>query len=164
GPGSGEAGGRITAAGPPPQVRAAAQSLTGAYLSGKAAIPVPFQSAPGARPGESHDTQVALGGPQARRPAGPEAGGPAIVVKGARQHNLRNLDVRFPLGVVTVVTGVSGSGKSSLVEDILWKAAARALHRAQLTPGAHEAIEGLGQVNKVISVDQTPLGSTPKIG
>ena len=81
--------------------------------------------------------------------------------KGARQHNLRNLDVRFPLGVVTAVTGVSGSGKSSLVEDILWKAAARALHRAQLTPGAHEAIEGLEQVNKVISVDQTPLGSTP---
>ena len=87
--------------------------------------------------------------------------GPAIVIKGARQHNLRNLDVRFPLGVVTAVTGVSGSGKSSLVEDILWKAAARALHRAQLTPGAHEAIDGLEQINKVISVDQTPLGSTP---
>ena len=68
---------------------------------------------------------------------------------------------RFPLGVVTAVTGVSGSGKSSLVEDILWKAAARALHRAQLTPGAHDAIEGLEQVDKVISVDQTPLGSTP---
>ena len=83
------------------------------------------------------------------------------MIKGARQHNLRNLDVRFPLGVVTAVTGVSGSGKSSLVEDILWKAAARALHRAQLTPGAHEAIEGLEQINKVISVDQTPLGSTP---
>ena len=83
------------------------------------------------------------------------------MIKGARQHNLRNLDVRFPLSVVTVVTGVSGSGKSSLVEDILWKAAARALHRAQLTPGAHEAIDGLQHINKVISVDQTPLGSTP---
>ena len=81
--------------------------------------------------------------PTNRRPAAADAGGPAIVIKGARQHNLRNLDVRFPLGVVTAVTGVSGSGKSSLVEDILWKAAARALHRAQLTPGAHEAIEGL---------------------
>ena len=83
------------------------------------------------------------------------------MIQGARQHNLRNLDVRFPLGVVTAVTGVSGSGKSSLVEDILWKAAARALHRAQLTPGAHDSIEGLDLINKVISVDQTPLGSTP---
>ena len=99
--------------------------------------------------------------PTNRRPAGADAGVPAIVVKGARQHNLRNVDVRFPLGVVTAVTGVSGSGKSSLVEDILWKAAARALHRAQLTPGAHESIEGLERVDKVISVDQTPLGSTP---
>ena len=98
--------------------------------------------------------------PISRRPAGADAGGPAIVIKGARQHNLRNLDIRFPLGVVTAVTGVSGSGKSSLVEDILWKAAARALHRAQLTPGAHETIEGQEQINKVISVDQTPLGST----
>ena len=108
GPGSGEAGGRITAAGTPAKVKASSQSLTGSYLSGKAAIPVPTN----------------------RRPAAADAGGPAIVIKGARQHNLRNLDVRFPLGVVTAVTGVSGSGKSSLVEDILWKAAARALHRA----------------------------------
>jgi excinuclease ABC subunit A len=139
GPGSGEGGGRITASGTPAKVKRSAQSLTGAYLSGKTAIPVPSN----------------------RRPAALEAGVPAIVIKGARQHNLRNLDVRLPLGVVTAITGVSGSGKSSLVEDILWKAAARALHRAQLTPGAHEAIEGLDQVNKVISVDQTPLGSTP---
>ena len=136
GPGSGEAGGRITAAGTPAKVKSSSQSLTGSYLSGKAAIPVPTN----------------------RRPAAVNAGGPAIVIKGARQHNLRNLDVRFPLGVVTAVTGVSGSGKSSLVEDILWKAAARALHRAQLTPGAHETIEGLEHINKVISVDQTPAG------
>ena len=108
GPGSGEAGGRITASGTPAKVKSSSQSLTGSYLSGKAAIPVPTN----------------------RRPAAADAGGPAIVIKGARQHNLRNLDVRFPLGVVTAVTGVSGSGKSSLVEDILWKAAARALHRA----------------------------------
>ncbi len=139
GPGSGEGGGRITAAGTPAKVKASPDSLTGAYLSGKAAIPVPTN----------------------RRPAAEDPGVPAIVIKGARQHNLRNLDVRFPLGVVTAVTGVSGSGKSSLVEDILWKAAARALHRSQLTPGAHEAIEGLEQINKVISVDQSPLGSTP---
>ena len=83
------------------------------------------------------------------------------MIRGARQNNLKDLDVRIPLGVVTVVTGVRGSGKSSLVEDILWKAAARALHRAQVSPGAHEAIEGLEQIDKVISVDQTPLGSTP---
>ena len=139
GPGSGEAGGRITAAGKLAKVKASSQSLTGSYLSGKAAIPVPSN----------------------RRPAAADARGPAIVIKGARQHNLKDLDVRFPLGVVTAVTGVSGSGKSSLVEDILWKAAARALHRAQLTPGAHEAIEGLSHINKVISVDQSPLGSTP---
>ncbi|MHB1559091.1 MAG: excinuclease ABC subunit UvrA, partial [Isosphaeraceae bacterium] len=139
GPGSGENGGRITAAGPPASVEGSDESLTGKYLSGKAVIPVPTN----------------------RRPASAEANVPAIVVKGARQHNLRTLDVRFPLGVVTVVTGVSGSGKSSLVEDIFWKAAARTLHRAQLTPGAHESIEGLGHVDKVISVDQTPLGSTP---
>jgi excinuclease ABC subunit A len=136
GPGSGQFGGTITAAGAPRKVKAAAKSLTGQYLSGKAAIPVPTN----------------------RRPA---AEGPAIVIRGARQNNLNDLDVRVPLGVVTVVTGVSGSGKSSLVEDILWKAAARALHRAQLTPGAHDAIEGLEQIDKVISVDQTPLGSTP---
>ena len=83
------------------------------------------------------------------------------MIRGARQNNLKDIDVRIPLGVVTVVTGVSGSGKSSLVEDILWKAAAKALHRAQVSPGAHDAIEGLEHIDKVISVDQTPLGSTP---
>ena len=103
--------------GPPAKVKSSAQSLTGRYLSGQTAIPVPSN----------------------RRLAAADASAPAIIVKGARQHNLKNLDVRFPLGTVTVVTGVSGSGKSSLVEDILWKAAARALHRAQLTPGAHTA-------------------------
>src|SRR5262249_14099323 len=99
--------------------------------------------------------------PEERRLTERSGNVPAIVIKGARQHNLRNLDVRFPLGAVIAVTGVSGSGKSSLVEDILWKAAARTLHRAQQTPGAHESIEGLELVDKVISVDQSPLGSTP---
>jgi excinuclease ABC subunit A len=139
GPGSGEHGGRITASGSPAKVKRSRQSLTGSYLSGQAAIPIPTN----------------------RRPAAPDSGGEAIVIRGARQHNLRNIDVRFPLGIVTAVTGVSGSGKSSLVDDILWKAAARTLNRAQLTPGAHEAIEGLNQLDKVINVDQSPLGSTP---
>ena len=135
----GQFGGTITASGPPKKVKTAAKSLTGQYLSGKAAIMVPTN----------------------RRPASAAAGVPAIVIRGARQNNLKDLDVRIPLGVVTVVTGVSGSGKSSLVEDILWKAAAKTLHRAGLTPGAHEAIEGLDRIDKVISVDQTPLGATP---
>jgi len=84
-----------------------------------------------------------------------------MTVRGARQHNLKNIDVPIPLGVVTVVTGVSGSGKSSLVEDILFKAAARQLHRAKVTPGAHDSIDGLDKVDKVIGVDQDPLGNTP---
>jgi excinuclease ABC subunit A len=137
GPGSGQFGGAITACGSPKKVKSAARSLTGQYLGGKAAIAVPIN----------------------RRPAG--AGVPAIVIRGARQNNLKDLDVRIPLGVVTAVTGVSGSGKSSLVEEILWKAAAKILHRANVTPGAHETIEGLDQLDKVISVDQAPLGSTP---
>jgi len=135
GPASGAGGGHVTASGAPAQVKAAPDSLTGQYLSGAKAIPVPTN----------------------RR----ESGEGAIWVRGAHQHNLKNIDVAFPLGLVTVVTGVSGSGKSSLVEDILWKEAARTLHRAKLTPGAHESIQGLEQVNKVISVDQSPLGSTP---
>jgi excinuclease ABC subunit A len=139
GPGSGEGGGEITAVGRPAKVKASAKSLTGAYLSGRSAIPVP----------------------EKRRLTEQSRNVAAITIKGARQHNLRNLDVRFPLGAVTAVTGVSGSGKSSLVEDILWKAAARTLHRAQQTPGAHESIEGLELIDKVISVDQSPLGSTP---
>ena len=139
GPGSGQFGGTIMADSSPRKVKAAAKSLTGRYLAGKEAIPVPSNP----------------------RPASAAAEVPAIVIRGARQNNLKDLDVRIPLGVVTVVTGVSGSGKSSLVEDILWKAAARTLHRAQLTPGAHESIEGLDRIDKVISVDQSPLGSTP---
>jgi excinuclease ABC subunit A len=139
GPGSGEGGGEVTASGSPAKVKTSQKSLTGRYLSGRAAIPVPTN----------------------RRDASDQTGVSSLWIRGARQHNLRNLDVRFPLGVVTAVTGVSGSGKSSLVEDILWKASSRALHRAQVTPGAHESIDGLQYLDKVISVDQTPLGSTP---
>ena len=137
GPGAGSSGGEITAAGALAKIKASKESLTGRYLSGNEAIPIPAN----------------------RRAVTPD--GPALVVRGARQHNLKNIDVRFPLGVVTVVTGVSGSGKSSLVEDILKNAAARMLHRAQTTPGAHDSIEGLNLVDKVIGVDQTPLGGTP---
>ncbi|WP_165243495.1 excinuclease ABC subunit UvrA [Paludisphaera soli] len=139
GPGSGRFGGEVTASGPPAQVAADPKSLTGAYLGGTKAIPIPTN----------------------RRPAGSDSGVPALLIKGARHNNLKDLDVRIPLGVVTVVTGVSGSGKSTLVEDVLWKTAARTLHRAQVSPGAVEAILGLEQIDKVIRVDQSPLGGTP---
>jgi len=139
GPGSGRFGGEVTASGPPAKVAADPKSLTGAYLGGTKAIPVPTN----------------------RRPAGPDDDVPAILVQGARHNNLKDLDVRIPLGVVTAVTGVSGSGKSTLVEDVLWKTAARALHRAQVSPGAVESIQGLDLVDKVIRVDQSPLGGTP---
>ncbi|CAN5685719.1 hypothetical protein BH23PLA1_BH23PLA1_12510 [soil metagenome] len=135
GPGSGDDGGRITASGTPAKVGKSPKSLTGRYLAGKAAIPVPTH----------------------RRPID----GPALIIRGARHHNLKNIDVKIPLGVVTVVTGVSGSGKSSLVEDILMKSCARHLHRAQTSPGAHDRIEGLEQIDKLIGVDQSPIGATP---
>src|SRR5262249_31970194 len=135
GPGSGDHGGTIVAAGAPEKVRSSASSLTGRDLSGRTAIPVPTN----------------------RRPAS----GPLRRIPGAPQHNLQNIEAAIPLGTLTAVTGVSGSGKSSLVEDILAKAASRALHRAQVTPGAHDAIQGLEHLNKVIVVDQSPLGSTP---
>ena len=138
GPGSGEGGGQVTASGKPLKVKGSKNSLTGRYLSGRTAIPVP-----------TNRRVVDL------------SKGRLMTVRGARQHNLKNVDVPFPLGVVTVVTGVSGSGKSSLVQDILFKASSKQLHRAKLTPGAHDAIDGLDKVNKVIGVDQDPLGSTP---
>ncbi len=135
GPGSGDFGGEVTASGTPALVGTAENSMTGRYLSGRASIPVPTNR---------------------RVPSRSK-----ITIQGARQHNLKAIDVDFPIGLVTVVTGVSGSGKSSLVQDILWKAAAKKLHRANLTPGLHDLIIGLEQVDKVISVDQDPLGSTP---
>ncbi len=135
GPASGDGGGEVTASGTPKKVKASKNSLTGRYLSGKDAIPVPSN----------------------RRIPGPQA----IVIKGARHHNLKDVEASFPIGLVTVVTGVSGSGKSSLIEDILMKAAAKRLHRASATPGFHDRIEGLEFVDKVIGVDQTPIGGTP---
>ena len=135
GPGSGEQGGEVTAAGSPARVKKSKGSLTGRYLAGKEAINVPTN----------------------RRPC--DSG--HLVVRNARHHNLKGVNAKFPLGAVTVVTGVSGSGKSSLVEDVLWKAAAKQLHRASQVPGAHDGIQGLKFIDKVISVDQTPIGTTP---
>ncbi len=138
GPGAGERGGEITARGTPKQVLRARTSLTGQYLSGKKAIPIPTQR---------------------RVQVGKHA--PLLIVKGARQHNLRNLDVAFPLGCFVAVTGVSGSGKSSLVHEVLYNTLARKLHRAHTTGAAHDEVLGLEHIDKVINVDQDPIGNTP---
>ena len=111
------------------------ESVTGAYLSGRTKIPVP----------ESR-----------KKPNG------WLTVRGAKENNLKNIDVKFPLGVMTCVTGVSGSGKSSLVNEILYKSLARDLNRARVIPGKHKKIEGIEQLDKVIAIDQSPIGRTPR--
>src|SRR5918994_1927817 len=135
GPGAGEHGGELVAEGPPSAVLRAPDSLTGQYLSGKLSIPIPEKR---------------------RRPSG------YIEVKGASQHNLREIDVKVPLGVFCSVTGVSGSGKSTFVNEVLYKAVANRLHRAKQRPGAHRRISGLDQVDKIINIDQSPIGRTPR--
>jgi len=137
GPGAGDLGGEITAQGTPKQVERSKESLTGQYLSGKKSIPVPTNR---------------------RAAAKPQA---ALVVKGARHHNLKNIDVAFPLGCFIAVTGVSGSGKSSLVHEVLHNTLARKLHRARTPGAAHDDILGLEQIDKVINVDQAPIGNSP---
>ena len=135
GPGAGEHGGLVVAAGTADEIMKQESSITGAYLSGKLKIPVPSTR---------------------KQPTG------YLKVIGAQENNLKNIDVTIPLGVMTCVTGVSGSGKSSLVNEILYKALAKKLNRARTVPGKHKRIDGIEQLDKVIAIDQSPIGRTPR--
>ena len=135
GPGAGEHGGQVVAVGTAKEIMENPKSITGAYLSGRLKIPVPSER---------------------RQPTG------WIRVKGAAQNNLKNINVDIPLGVMTCVTGVSGSGKSSLVNEIVYKALAKKLNRARTIPGKHKCIEGVEQLDKIIDIDQSPIGRTPR--
>jgi excinuclease ABC subunit A len=136
GPGAGTQGGHLVAAGVPDVISENPESLTGQYLSHRLEIPVPKK----------------------RRPPNHKA----VVIRGASEHNLNNIDVSFPVGLMTVVTGVSGSGKSTLVNEILYKALARKIYRSIDDPGTHKGIEGLDLIDKVIEIDQSPIGRTPR--
>jgi len=135
GPGAGEHGGELIAQGTAEEIMACPRSITGAYLSGRSGIPVPVSR---------------------KQPTG------WLCVHGAREHNLKNIDVNIPLGVMTVVTGVSGSGKSSLVNEIVYKTLQRDLNRARTRPGECDGITGMEQLDKVIAIDQSPIGRTPR--
>jgi excinuclease ABC subunit A len=135
GPGAGEHGGYVIAAGTPKEVARNPASLTGQYLSGKRQIAVPEER---------------------RQPSG------ALLIRGAREHNLKDVDVTIPLGVLCCVTGVSGSGKSTLVNETLHHSVANRLHQAKLRPGAHDGVDGLSQIDKIINIDQSPIGRTPR--
>ena len=135
GPGAGIHGGEIVAEGTPEQIMANPASLTGQYLSGKKFVPIPATR---------------------RVPSG------WLTIRGARTNNLKNIDVKLPLGVITCVTGVSGSGKSSLVNEILYKSLSKTLNRSRQRAGAHDGIDGVEQLNKIIAIDQSPIGRTPR--
>ena len=135
GPGAGEHGGEVIAEGTAEEIMQVPESITGAYLSGRIRIPVPGER---------------------RKPTG------WLKIVGAQENNLKNIDVKIPLGVMTCVTGVSGSGKSSLVNEILYKYLAKKLNRARTIPGKHKNIEGVEQLDKVINIDQSPIGRTPR--
>lgn len=135
GPGAGEHGGEVVAAGTAEEIMQNENSITGAYLSGTRKIPVPAER---------------------KKPTG------YLKIVGAKENNLKNIDVSIPLGVMTCVTGVSGSGKSSLVNEILYKALAKKLNRARTIPGQHKRIEGTEQLDKIIAIDQSPIGRTPR--
>lgn len=136
GPGAGIHGGRVVAQGPPEAIPSFPESLTGKYLAGELTIPVP---------------------PKRRKGSGKK-----LVVVGAREHNLKNLTVDFPLGTMICVTGVSGSGKSTLVNEVLYKGCAKKLYRALEIPGQHDTIHGLEHIDKVVAIDQAPIGRTPR--
>ena len=135
GPGAGSHGGEVVACGTAQEIMKNPKSITGAYLSGRIKIPVPDER---------------------RKPTG------FLTIKGARENNLKNIDVNIPLGIMTCITGVSGSGKSSLTNEILYKRLARDLNRARCIPGEHDAILGMEQLDKVIDIDQSPIGRTPR--
>ena len=135
GPGAGEHGGEVVAIGTPEEIMANPRSITAQYLSGKRRIPVPKER---------------------RKPTG------YLTIRGAREHNLKNIDVKIPLGIMTCITGVSGSGKSSLINEILYKHLAKSLNRARKIPGEHDGIDGIEQLDKIIDIDQSPIGRTPR--
>lgn len=135
GPGAGEHGGEVIAEGTAKEIMRNKKSITGAYLSGRIKIPIPKER---------------------KLPTG------SILIRGAKENNLKNIDVEIPLGIMTCVTGVSGSGKSSLINEILYKHLAKKLNRARTIPGRHDGIDGLDQLDKVIDIDQSPIGRTPR--